>query len=155
LRRRKFLPGTIENGNKVECRSHRHTVMDGRHDDVVQWNEHTPFSEISISLPLAKRAKPLLQYKKKLPVHIRTKLISLIGPRYWLKLNGFGACRRYEETVKLVMMSRPRMRKAHILMVQPKPTFGSRWTTMIGKMTPPNDEPAIANPPAIARLLRK
>jgi hypothetical protein len=88
-------------------------------------------------------------------MHMRRKLISRIGPTYWLNLKGLGECGRYEEIVKLAMMSRPRMRKAQILIVQPNPTLGSRWTTMIGKMTPPKDEPAIANPPAIARLLWK
>jgi len=83
------------------------------------------------------------------------KLVSCSGPKYWLNLNGFTVCCRCEETVKFVMMSRPRMRKAQILIVQPKPTLGSRWTTMIGNMTPPNDEPAIAKPPAIARRFRK
>lgn len=47
------------------------------------------------------------------------------------------------------------MRKAQILIVHAKPTSGRRWTTMIGNMTPPREEPAIAKPPAIARLLRK
>jgi hypothetical protein len=96
-----------------------------------------------------------LQYKKKLPRHIRMKLVSCSGPKYWLNLNGFAVCCRCEETVKFVMMRRPRMRKAQILIVQPKPTFGSRWTTMIGNITPPKDEPAIAKPPAIARRFRK
>jgi hypothetical protein len=83
------------------------------------------------------------------------KFVSRKGFRYWLNLKGCRACLRYDETVKLVIMSRPRMRKAQILIVQAKPTFESRCVTMIGKMTPPKEEPAIARPPAIARLLRK
>lgn len=83
------------------------------------------------------------------------KLVSRNSFIYWLNLNGCEACWRYDETVKLVMMSRPRMRKAQILIVQAKPTLGSRCMTIIGKMTPPKDDPAIAKPPAMARLLRK
>jgi len=45
--------------------------------------------------------------------------------------------------------------KAQILIVQPKPTLGSRWITIIGKMTPPRDERAIAKSPTITRLLWK
>ena len=45
-------------------------------------------------------------------------------------------------------------RKAQILMVQAKPTWGIRCWTISGKMTPPREEPATVSPEAMARLLR-
>jgi hypothetical protein len=57
--------------------------------------------------------------------------------------------------VRLVIIRSPRIRKAHARMVQGKPILGIKCTAMIGKMTPPNEEPAIAKPPAIARFLLK
>lgn len=42
------------------------------------------------------------------------------------------------------------MRTAHA-----NPTLGIKCTAMSGKMTPPSEEPAMANPPAKARLFLK
>ena len=47
------------------------------------------------------------------------------------------------------------MRNEHARMVQGKPTLGIKREAIMGKMTPPKDEPAIVNPPAIARFFRK
>jgi hypothetical protein len=83
------------------------------------------------------------------------KLNSRIGDRYRTILNGRGACGRKDEMVRLVIRSRPRMRKAHARIAQGNPILGIKCVTMIGKMTPPRDEPAMVNPPAMALFLRK
>ena len=49
---------------------------------------------------------------------------------------------------------RPRIIKAQMRMVQPKPTWGISFLTIIGKMTPPREEPATARPSAAPRFLR-
>ena len=51
-------------------------------------------------------------------------------------------------------MSMPNMRKAAALIVQGNPIFGMRLDTMIGKMTPPSDEPDAMMPNAVARFLK-
>ena len=50
------------------------------------------------------------------------------------------------------MTSKLRIVKAHARIVHGNPILGIRCAAMIGKITPPNDEPAIAKPPAIARF---
>jgi len=57
-------------------------------------------------------------------------------------------------TVRLLKTIRPRIIKAQIRIVQPKPTCGISLLTMIGKMTPPSEEPATARPSAAPRFLR-
>ena len=57
-------------------------------------------------------------------------------------------------TVKLAKKRSASMRNAHMRIVQPNPTSGMRWTTIMGKITPPKDEPAATRPKA-APLLRK
>lgn len=51
-------------------------------------------------------------------------------------------------TVKIANDRRAKIRNAHIRMVQPKPTSFTRCVTMIGKMTPPSEEPAATRPNA-------
>jgi hypothetical protein len=55
-------------------------------------------------------------------------------------------------TVKLAKKRSARMRNAHMRIVQPNPTSGIRWTTIMGKMTPPKDEPAATRPKAVPLL---
>lgn len=66
------------------------------------------------------------KYKKKLARHIRMKLISRSGPKYWLNLNGFAVCCKCDEIVKFVMTSRPRMRKAQISHRPAETDFGKQ-----------------------------
>ena len=84
----------------------------------------------------------------------RAKEGSVRGRMNAMMLNGrlVGAMR--DLTVKLAKIRSARMRKAQMRIVQAKPTSGMRWTTMMGKMTPPRDEPA-ATAPKAAPLLWK
>jgi hypothetical protein len=51
-------------------------------------------------------------------------------------------------------MSSPSIRKAHILIVQPKPMAGMSRFTIIGRTTPPILDPLAAIPIARARFFR-
>ena len=59
-----------------------------------------------------------------------------------------------ERTVKLAKTINARIRKAQIRIAQPKPTSGISLTTMIGRMTPPREDPAATIPSAAPRFLR-
>jgi hypothetical protein len=59
-----------------------------------------------------------------------------------------------DSMVPKARMRSPRMRKAQIRIVQPKPTRGIRRDVMIGKMTPPSPEPAAWIPKAAPLFLR-
>lgn len=59
-----------------------------------------------------------------------------------------------ERTTRLAKMSNASIIKAQMRNVQPNPTSGIRWTTIIGNMTPPREEPAATRPMAAPRFLR-
>lgn len=44
--------------------------------------------------------------------------------------------------------------KAQMRNVQPNPTSGIKWVTIIGKITPPSDEPAATRPMAAPLFFR-
>ena len=50
--------------------------------------------------------------------------------------------------------SKPRIMNAATLIVQAKSSLGIRWLIMIGKITPPREEPAATTPKASARHFR-
>jgi hypothetical protein len=83
-----------------------------------------------------------------------TKAGSLRGQTNAIGLNGrlVGAIR--ERTVKFTKMSSANIRKAQIRIAQPKPTSGISLMTMIGKITPPKDEPAATRPRAAPRFAK-
>ena len=56
-------------------------------------------------------------------------------------------------TVRIAMICRPRMRKAAALMVQGYPVLWIMRLIMMGKMTPPTDEPVTMMPIAAPRFL--
>jgi hypothetical protein len=55
-------------------------------------------------------------------------------------------------TVKLAKRRSDSMRNAQMRIVQPNPTSGMRWTTIMGRITPPRDEPAATRPKAAPLL---
>lgn len=55
-------------------------------------------------------------------------------------------------TVKIAMICRPRIINAAVLMVHPYPTLGIMRPIMMGKITPPSDEPVTMMPMAVARF---
>ena len=69
-----------------------------------------------------------------------------------IKLNGRFVGGIRERTVKFAKLSIANIRKAQIRSVQPKPTSGSRWIIMMGKMTPPSEDPATTRPRAAPRF---
>lgn len=75
-------------------------------------------------------------------------LISVIGRRNAWTSNFRRVGGILDRTVMIAKIKRARIRNAHIRIVQPKPTLGTRCVTMIGNMTPPNDEPAATRPSA-------
>ena len=52
------------------------------------------------------------------------------------------------------MIMRKRIKNAEVLMAQPKETSWMRRDTMIGKRTPPSEDPAAANPIAMPLFLK-
>jgi len=58
-----------------------------------------------------------------------------------------------ERTVIFAKMRSASIRKAQIRTAQPKPTFGIKRTSIMGKMTPPKDDPAATRPIAAPRFL--
>jgi hypothetical protein len=57
-------------------------------------------------------------------------------------------------TVKFAMTSIPRIKKAAALIVHGYPIWGMSFETMIGKITPPREEPDAMMPKAAARFLK-
>jgi len=55
-------------------------------------------------------------------------------------------------TVKLAKRRSDNMRNAQMRIVQPNPTSGMRWKTIMGRITPPRDEPAATRPKAAPLL---
>jgi hypothetical protein len=49
-RRGSCVPGSVEDGDKVECHGYGHPVVNGGSDDIVQWNEHSPYLTFSFVL---------------------------------------------------------------------------------------------------------
>ena len=60
---------------------------------------------------------------------------SLKGTTKSMKRHGFGAGGSRDLTVRLAMISSPRIRKAAALIAHGKPFSAIRWLTIIGKMT--------------------
>lgn len=60
---------------------------------------------------------------------------------------------RRDFVVVMVMTIIPRNMKATVLIDHPKPIFGMSRVRIIGKMTPPNDEPDAMMPIAVSRFL--
>lgn len=65
---------------------------------------------------------------------------------------GFGRVGRRDLTVRLAMSMSARIRKPQVRIVQPKPILGISLLTIMGKITPPVEEPAAIMPNAAARL---
>lgn len=59
-----------------------------------------------------------------------------------------------DRMVALATQSRAKMRNAQILIAQPNPTSGIKWMSMIGKMTPPSEDPETTRPIAAPRLAK-
>ena len=83
-----------------------------------------------------------------------TKVGSLRGRIKAIRLNGRLVGVIWERTVKFAKMSSANIRKAQVRIAQPKPTSEIRWTTIMGKMTPPKDDPAATRPRAAPRFLK-
>lgn len=91
---------------------------------------------------------------RKAPVASVANVGSEKGRTKSMGLTGLGLGGMRLTTVRLAKKPRPRMRKAQMRMVQPKPTCGMSFSTMTGKMTPPIDEPEAVTPRARARRLK-
>lgn len=59
-----------------------------------------------------------------------------------------------DRTVRLAKIKSANIRKAQIRIAQPKPTSGMRRMTMMGRMTPPRDDPAATKPRAAPRFAK-
>jgi hypothetical protein len=92
--------------------------------------------------------------KKKLPSTVSRYGVSLSGRMNCIMWKGFGRGGRRDLTVALATSIRARMRKPQTRIVQPNPILGISLLTMIGKMTPPVEEPAAMIPKAAARFLK-
>lgn len=59
-----------------------------------------------------------------------------------------------DRTVKLAKIKSANIRKAQMRIAQPKPTSGIRRMTMMGRMTPPREDPAATKPRAAPRFAK-
>jgi hypothetical protein len=92
--------------------------------------------------------------KKKLPAAKSAYVGSFNGVMKSMSVTGLGDGLRRDLTVRFAMTSMPRMVKAAVRIVHAKPICGISFVTMIGKMTPPSDDPEAVIPNAVARFLK-
>lgn len=71
-----------------------------------------------------------------------------------MRMNGLGEWLNLDFTVRLQITSIPRIIKAAALIVQGNPIRGMSFETMIGKITPPSDDPDAMTPNAAALFLK-
>ena len=92
--------------------------------------------------------------KKKEARQSRPNAGSFRGRMNSMRTRGRGLGVNLDLTVKLAMISMPSMRKAQALIVHGNPTFGIRCETMMGKITPPRDDPDAIIPKDAALFLK-
>ena len=81
----------------------------------------------------------------------RAKGSSVSGVMKSMMRKGLGEGGMRDLTVRLPKMRRARMMKAAVRIAQGKPISGMRRWIMMGKMTPPREEPEATTPNAKAR----
>lgn len=59
-----------------------------------------------------------------------------------------------ERTVRFAKISRANIKNALVRIAHPNPTSGMRWINIIGKMTPPMEEPITTRPRAAPRFFK-
>src|SRR5277367_4343385 len=92
--------------------------------------------------------------KNQLPSVTSRKGISLKGLMNSMITRGFGRGLSLDLTVRLAIINMPSIVNAADRMAQGKPTSGISLVTMIGRTTPPKDEPEAMTPKAVARFLK-
>lgn len=97
------------------------------------------------------KGKNMPQKKQKQAATVTTNLTSFRGLPNLSRSTGFFVWDNLDFKVRLEMVNMKRIRNAQILIAQGKPTWGIRWDTMMGKMTPPKLEPEAMIPRAKAR----
>lgn len=98
------------------------------------------------------KGRNMPQKKQKDAATVTANLISLSGFTKFMILTGFLVWVSLDFSVRLAMASMNKMRNAQILIAHGKPTWGIRWDTMIGKITPPRLDPEAVTPKAVARF---
>ena len=95
------------------------------------------------------------RYVKKLLIARKENVVSLNGLKNSMSSNFRvgGGWRGFRRTFP--MATRPRRRNAVLRIAQPKPIRGIRRDTIIGRITPPTDEPETTIPKARARWEEK
>jgi hypothetical protein len=68
--------------------------------------------------------------------------------------NFFGFGVNLDLTVRFAMISSPKIKNAAARIVHGNPIFGMSFETIMGKMTPPSDDPDAMTPNAVARFLK-
>jgi hypothetical protein len=86
--------------------------------------------------------------------HMIAKAGSFKGRMNSMTSTGLGLGVNRDLTVKFAMTSIPRITKEATLIVQGNPIRGMSFETMIGKITPPREEPDAWIPKAAARFLK-
>jgi 5-methylcytosine-specific restriction endonuclease McrA len=92
------------------------------------------------------------QKKKKMAVVSSRNVGSLKGRTSAMNSNGRLVGGILDRTARLANTKATKTRKAQIRIAHAKPTFGMRWTSMMGKITPPSEEPDTTSPSAAPRL---
>ena len=124
-------------------------------DDEREWDEEAYISTSQFSKFRCDESKINVPSQvRNVPKASIAKVGSVNGRKKSMALTGLGRGGMRLTTVKQAMLPRPRIKNAQIRMVQPKPTCGMSFSTMIGKMTPPSDDPDAVTPRARARFLK-
>ena len=79
---------------------------------------------------------------------------SFNGDTNAITLNGLLDGSILDRTAKFANNSKVKMRNAQMRIAQPNPTSGIKCMSMMGKMTPPNEDPAVVSPRAMPRFLK-
>lgn len=87
-------------------------------------------------------------------MHIRRKAGSFKGRTNSIRLTLFGFGDSLDFTVRFAMINIPRIMNAAALIVHGNPISGISFDTIIGKITPPKDDPEVMMPKAVARFLK-
>lgn len=95
-----------------------------------------------------------IQKKKNIEIVNRTKVSSLNGRTKAMISNGRIVGGVLDRTAKLANISRAKIKNAQMRIAHANPTSGMRWISMMGKITPPSEDPATASPMAAPLFAR-
>jgi hypothetical protein len=100
------------------------------------------------------KGKKVPKKKRKEAKHIKAKAGSVNGLMKSNASNFFGLGVSLDLTVRFATINIPRIVKATVRIVHGNPIKGMSLVTIIGKITPPSDDPEAITPKAVALFLK-